>query len=65
MDWLRGAAIVALLVVAVVAGGSIVRLAIGAGDPQAAAVIGLVGLILLGATAIGAQGRRWRENPYW
>jgi hypothetical protein len=65
MDWLRLATIVSLLAVAIAAGGSLVRLAIGLGDLRAAAVIGLVGLVLLGSIASGARGRRWRQNPYW
>lgn len=65
MDWLRAAAIVSLLVVAVAAGGSAVRLTAGLGDPAFAAVVAFVAVVLLGTVAAGARGRRWRQNPYW
>lgn len=65
MDWLRYAAIVSLLVVAIVAGGSAIRVSIAAGDPRAAATLGLVALALVVAIAAGARGRPWRRNPYW
>lgn len=65
MDWLRAAAVLALLLVATVAGGSAVRLFVGLRDLPAAAVIGLVGLLVLGAVVIGARDPQWRQNPYW
>lgn len=65
MDWLRYAAIASLLVVATVAGGTAVRLVVTAGDPRAGATLGLVALFLVVAIVAGAQGRRWRHNPYW
>lgn len=65
MDWLRYAAIASLLAVATVAGGAAVRLVVVAGDPRAAATLGLVAVLLVAAIVAGARGRRWRHNPYW
>lgn len=65
MDWLRTATIASLIVVAVAAGGTAVRLAVAAEDPRAALVAGLVVVLVLGAVAAGARDRRWRRNPYW
>lgn len=65
MDWLRAGSILALLVVATVAGGMAVRLTVAAGDRRAAVTIGLVILLLGIAIASGARNRRWRQNPYW
>lgn len=65
MDWLRAAAIVSLLAIGVMAGGSAIRLAIVAGDRQAAVAMALVGLLVLVVVIAGARTRRWRQNPYW
>lgn len=65
MDWLRYTAIAALLVVATIAGGAAVRLAVAGSDLRAAATVGLVALFLIVTIAAGARGRRWRANPYW
>lgn len=65
MDWLRVVAIVSLVVVAVIAGGSAVRLAVIAAEASVAVTVGLTALFLVVAVLGGAHGRRWRQNPYW
>lgn len=65
MDWFRVAAVVSLLVVGLMVGGSAVRLGLAGADRRAAVSIALVGLLLVVAVRVGARSRRWRENPYW
>lgn len=65
MNWLRAATVFTLFVVAFVLGGTLVRLTIAVGEPQTAATMGLVALLLVVAAAFGVRGREWLRNPYW
>lgn len=65
MDWLRHITIIALLIIAIIAGGTAVRLAVVVGDGRAAVVAVLVAGLLILAVIGGARDRRWRQNPYW
>jgi hypothetical protein len=51
--------------VALLAGGTIFRLVIAAGDRRAAATLIAVLYFVLTVAVGGAKGRRWRQNPYW
>ncbi len=65
MDWLRRFTEAALALVALLAGGTIFRLVIAAGDRRAAATLIAVLYFVLAVAVGGAKSRRWRQNPYW
>lgn len=65
MDWLRPFTGAALALVALLAGGTIIRLVIAAGDRRAAATLIPVLFFVMAVAIVGAKSRRWRQNPYW
>lgn len=65
MNRLGVVTILSLFVVATVAGGAAVRLAVAAGEARFAVTLAFLAGALLVAAVGGARDRRWRRNPYW
>lgn len=70
MHWTRPLGLLVVVAVAAWTVGSLVSLVtlplVGEHRTAAAAVLGLVAVVVLAMVAVGARGPRWLDNPgYW
>lgn len=65
MDRWKGGAVLAVLVIAIGAGGAAVRASVLVTQPQTAIVLAMVVAIIVLTIVFGRRVRGGRGNPYW
>lgn len=65
MRWIRAITVIGLLLIAVLTGGTIVRIGSLTSTPPAIVTLAFVGLLVLIAVFGASRGGAGPTNPYW